>query len=140
VSKPKAPDHLCEPESPRGPRTRTIPKGRLPQVWEPRALDNADGRCSIIKVLRAKVEKLKTDTGADSYQKELLCERAGFVVAILETLETRAMEDGVLDAGGYVQGVNSLMGLLKTLGLENRPIANATSLSDYIEAKKGKAE
>ena len=129
----KAPSSICEPEAERGPRTRTIPKGRLPQVWEPKTLESADGRFAVIKTLKAKVEALKADTGADSVQKEILCERAGFLIALLETQEVIAVEQGVLDAGSYVQTTNCLIGLLRHLGLKR--VCRVKSLSQYIEQK-----
>jgi hypothetical protein len=129
----KAPEYLCENESPRGNRTEKIPKGSLPQVWEPKALSNADGRWTVIKVLKEKIERLKNDVGCDSFQKEMLCERAGFLTAILETMETNAIEKGQLDAGCYTQSLNALVGILRQLGMKK--ITKKCSLNEYVKTK-----
>ncbi|NIA07352.1 MAG: hypothetical protein GWP14_06915 [Actinobacteria bacterium] len=133
MSQPKAPSSMREPEPKRGPRTKKVPGGKLPVVWEPRTLESADGRFGVIKTLKAKVETLKADVGADSFQKALLCERAGFLIALLETQEVNAIEKGQLDAGSYIQSTNCLIGLLRHLGLKR--VCRVSSLSSYIEQK-----
>jgi hypothetical protein len=133
----KAPASICEPEAPRGTRTKKVPGGKLPAVWTPRTLEEADGRFGVIKTLKANVERLRIDSGADSYQKELLCDRAGFLIALLETQEVNAIERGHLDAGSYVQAINALVGILRHLGLKR--VTKRASLSQYIEQREREA-
>jgi hypothetical protein len=45
------------------------------------------------------IAAFKEDTGCDSMQKEILCQRAIFVPIQLETLEVVAAESGRLDIG-----------------------------------------
>jgi hypothetical protein len=79
------------------------------------------------------VEELKEDSGADSIQKRILCERAGFLMILLETQEVNALEKGQIEIGPYVQGINALVGLLRHLGLKR--VTKSASLSQYIEQK-----
>ena len=111
-------------------RIVSLPEQFIPQFW-----DEADGRCSVIKEIRHRYEVLKGDTQADNYQKDLICQRAIFISVQLETMEMVASETGSFNAGVYTQMVNSLMGLLKSLGLE-RKRKNVVSLQEYVGQKK----
>ena len=106
------------------------PKGSIGKRFVPRFWEDADGRDAIIKRIKRRVERLKEDVGADSYQKELLCERAAFVVLQLETAERAAFEDGHLDMGVFTQMTNCLLGLLRSLGLEKK--VKAVGLKTYL--------
>ena len=108
----------------------TLPERFVPQFW-----DEADGRCAVIKEIRRRYEFLKEDSQADSYQKDLLCQRAIFISVQLETMERMATETGKFRAGVYTQMVNALTGLLKSLGLE-RKIKQAVNLREYVKGKK----
>lgn len=106
----------------------TLPKRFTPQFW-----DDCDGRNSVIKEIRHRCETLKNDSHANSFQKDLLCQRAVFISIHLETMERLAVETGKFDAGVYVQATNCLIGLLKSLGLERQ--AKKVSLENYIKEK-----
>jgi len=129
-----APPCLRETPPQKGPRTRKHPKGTLPSVWTPKSIESADGRFGAIKLLKEKVEQLQADCGADSFQKRVLCERAGFIISLLETQEVTAIETGKLDAGSYVQTCNALIGLLKALGIER--VSRKATLNEYLETKR----
>jgi hypothetical protein len=107
----------------------TLPERFVPQFW-----NEADGRCAVIKEIRHRYEVLKGDTLADSYQKDLLCQRATFIAIQLETMERVAAEKGQFNAGTYTQMVNALIGLLKSLGLERRA-KKVVNLKAYVEGK-----
>ena len=104
----------------------------IPQTFVPKFLDDLDQRCGITKEIKRRYETLVEDTGADSYQQEMLCQRAIFVGVQLETMECMAAESGKFDPGIYTQMTNSLLGLLKALGLD-RKIKDAASLKTYME-------
>lgn len=106
----------------------------FPETFEPLFWEDADGRNVVVKTIRKKYEQLKEDSGADSLQKEMICQRAVFLATRLESMEMVALDKGQADWGVYVQGVNSLVGLLKSLGLEKK--AKQVNLSDYLEARK----
>lgn len=104
----------------------------IPTTFQPRFWEEVDGRYAIAKEIRRRYETLRNDVGSDSYQKELLCQRAVFVGVQLETMECEATESGKFDPGVYTQMTNTLLGLLKALGLD-RHVKDVTSLKSYIE-------
>lgn len=116
----------------------TLSERFVPQFW-----DEADGRTAIVKEIRNRVERLKADTQCDSYQKEILCQRVIFITALLESMEIEvcsesagvALQNGRLSAGTYTQMTNTLIGLLKSLGLE-RKAKKVESLQTYINKKR----
>ena len=122
----------------KGPRTKLIPEGKLPVCWSPRFLEQADGRFGLVKAVRERVERLKQDSGAASIQQELICSRVGFISLLLETQETRALEDGKLpeSMGTYLQAVNCLVGLLRVLGMEKHA-RDVGDLKSYLAEKAG---
>ncbi|MEQ8791772.1 MAG: hypothetical protein RIC55_36250 [Pirellulaceae bacterium] len=107
----------------------------IPQRFVPRFWDEADGRSTIVRVIRERFDRLMQDTGADSYQKELLVQEAIFVAIQLETLRVKAAESGELDAGSYTQLVNCLQGLLNKLGLDRR-MHEVVTLQDVLNGSK----
>lgn len=110
---------------------------KLPAKFQPRFwVRDTDGRCAAVKEIRERVETLKQDTQADSYQKQLICERAVFVALKLETMEIEATESGQFDMGVYTQAVNCLMGCLKALGLEKQ-VPKTLDLKAYKERRHG---
>lgn len=107
----------------------SLPEKFVPQFW-----DAVDGRFGVVKEIRRRYEVLKQDAAAESYQKDLLCQRAIFLGVQLETLEAVAVAEGKFDAGIYTQMVNALSGLLSKLGLE-RQIPKAKNLKAYMKER-----
>jgi len=107
-------------------------RSTIPTRFEPRFWEMADGRCAVIKELRRRYAELIADTGADSFQKRLLCQRAIFLAVQIETMEIEAAEEGIFEAGVYTQAVNALSGLLSKLGLNKHHPRTAT-LDAYVE-------
>jgi hypothetical protein len=101
--------------------------------FTPRFWETEDSRYAVVREIRHRVQTLADDTGADSFQKRLLCQRAIFLSLQLETAEVEAIRGGVIDLGAYTQGVNCLVGLLRSLGLERR-IKDVGTLRDYLGA------
>jgi hypothetical protein len=89
----------------------------------------------MVKKITTRYADLKDDCQADSVQKNILAQRATFIAIQLETQEMQALETGVFDSGRYTQMVNSLVGLLRCLGLE-RKAKQVCNLADYVEQKK----
>ena len=110
----------------------------LPARFVPKFLDDADGRPHVIRVLRNRLQQLKDDAGVDSFQKDLLAQRAIFIAAKLETMEVEAMTKNHIDFGSYVQATNCLIGLLKSLGLQ-RKAKEVMNLKSYIKSKGHRA-
>lgn len=114
-----------------------MPRDTLPAEFRPRFLDTLDGRTQTAKVLRQRLAEIQDDLGGEgalSYAKRSLARRAVWLEAWLETQEANAAEGGEINIGQQVQAVNSLIGLLKTLGLE-RKARDIPSLRDYMEAR-----
>ncbi|MBS0266253.1 MAG: hypothetical protein JSS02_30265 [Planctomycetes bacterium] len=103
----------------------------LPAKFAPQFWTLTDQRSSVTKTIKRRVDELKRDCGADSVQKDQLVQRAVFVGLQLETMEVLAAETGEFDSGRYTQMLNTLLGLLKALGLE-RKAKKAKSLKAYL--------
>jgi hypothetical protein len=116
-------------------KTRKKPDKKLPVKFTPLFWNKADTRLSIVRQMRSRCDELIKQTGADSYQKEIIAERATFLIVWLETQERQAIEMHCFDAGAYTQALNTLMGLLRSLGLK-KAAKSVPNLRKYI--KEGK--
>lgn len=94
----------------------------MSEKFEIKFWDQVNRRSGVRKEVNQRVQRMVEDTGADSYQKELLCREAVFVSVVLETMRSKAAESGELDMGVYTQMVNCLSGLLNKLGLTRQDI------------------
>jgi hypothetical protein len=108
----------------------TLPRRFTPEFWA-----EADGRCAVVKEIKRRYELLKSDTGADSHQKELICQRATFAAIQIETMERAAVEKRQFDANKYTVMTNTFLGLLKSLGLE-RKVKTVTDIRSYAKGRK----
>jgi hypothetical protein len=120
------------------PETRAAGKlkrrdGTLPVRFQPRFWEDADKRVALVRAIQDRVATLKADTGADSRQKEILVQRAVFLTSVLETAEINAITGQPFDLGSYTQGINSLIGVLRALGLERK--AKQLGLATYVRGK-----
>lgn len=106
----------------------------MPSHFVPRFWEDADQRQSAVKEIKRRYATLREDVGCDSYQKDLLCQRATFIALQLETIEIDATEGREFPAGQYVQAVNCLVGLLRVLGMEKK-LSQVLDLNAYIRAK-----
>ncbi len=102
--------------------------------WQPRFLDDTDHRQACVKAIRQRMKLLKEDCGCDSFQKELLVEQAVFISVQLETMKVDALEGKPFEAGVFTQMVNSLVGLLRVLGIEKKA-AGVLDLKTYVGGK-----
>jgi hypothetical protein len=106
----------------------------FPQSFVPRFWEELDQRSYAVREMVRRVTVLKEHVCADSAQKEILLQRVVFLSIRLETMEVSAAEGGEFDEGKYTQAVNSLLGLLKALGLENKA-KKVLNLKSYVEGK-----
>lgn len=117
-----------------GQKVAVMPRTFCPRFWE-----SSDARIAVVKIIKKRYERLKADAGGDeSYQRDLLIQRAAFMSILIETQEVEAAESRDFDLGVYTQATNTLMGLLKTLGLEKR-IKSVGDLQSYLAEKKEQA-
>lgn len=120
-------------------KTRRKPEATVPARFQPKFWEDADSRLGIVRRIRDRFEALKEQTGADSLQKEILCQRAVFLLTRLETVERRAIEEGEFaEVGTYVQSINTLISLLKILGLESSK-KKVVNLRQYISGQEDEA-
>jgi hypothetical protein len=108
------------------------PRGALPITFRPKFWEGADRRAAVVREVERRVELFKGDCGGgDSVQRRTLCERAAFITILLETAEVLAIDEKKpFDSGAYTQQTNTLLGLLKALGLEKRVAARG--LKAYV--------
>lgn len=111
----------------------------IPERFAGGYLDRLDGRTAIAGNMRARWQAMTDDLGgADrlSYAQRSLVERALWLEHWLAVQE-EALAGGqyeAFDAGKWTQACNSLMGILKTLGIERRQ-KDVTTLAQYIAEK-----
>jgi hypothetical protein len=120
---------------PRTYKPKTTRKNRsskpqaLPQKFKPGCLTKLDGRTEIARALLANRDAIIADIGgvADiGHIKAGLIERYCWLEAILQSLEFEMANDKEKMLEGlsrWIQAVNSLSGLAKTLGIERRACA-----------------
>lgn len=108
---------------------------QLPGSFVPKFWRDVDKRQVVLKEIRNRLERLEQDAGVDSYQKELLVQRAVFMSVQLETMELNAAEGREFDSGAYTQMSNAFLGLLKTLGLAKQ-MKEVENLSNYVNRKR----
>lgn len=113
----------------------------IPERFAAGYIDRLDGRTAIAVTMRNRWQQMTDDLGgADrlSYAQRSLVERALWLehwLAVQE--EALASGDcGNFDAGRWTQACNSLMGILKTLGIERRQ-KDVTDLQTYLRQKAG---
>jgi hypothetical protein len=115
------------------PQTRKVKRrlsAAIPTQFVPEFWTDQDNRQHVARTIRQMVARLRQDVGADSYQKDLLIQRAVFLSLQLETAEIEAVRSGAFDPGVYTQQINSLLGILKALGLEKK--AKKVGVKDYL--------
>ena len=108
-------------------RELMLPTGFKAKFWE-----HMDQRAFIVREVKRRYELLKEDTGSNSTQRDLLCQRLAFLSIMLESAECEAVESGEFDPGSYSQTVNTLLGILRSLGLDKK-VQQAGSLKAYVE-------
>jgi hypothetical protein len=121
--------------TPPAKKTRAKPAGTLPQKFKPRFWEELDSRLALVRKIQRRLSTLEVQTGSDSIQKQMLCQRAVFLTLMIEQWEVEALETQRLDSGRYCGALNSLMGVLRMLGLE-RHRKTVQSIHDYVEEQQ----
>ena len=122
--------------------TDTGKTSELPERYSEDWLAKLDGRTAIARVIRDRLEDLQTDLGGRdqlSYQQRSLTKRAVWMECIIEQQEIALSRGEAVDQGKLTQAVNSLIGLLKTLGLE-RKAKDVPTLQQYLASRASNAE
>lgn len=108
-----------------------------PQEYSPDWIQSLDGRCGITQEVKRRYQALTDDLGGAanlSYQQRAIVSRVLFVELSLQNQEADIAKGQEVDTGKYTQQVNSLVGLLKTLGLE-RKAKEVPDLASFLKSK-----
>lgn len=111
----------------------------LPGQFVPRFWHEIDGRLSIKKRIRKLYRQLKEESGADTLAKDILCQRAAFLIISMQTAEVNAIESGELDEAVAAKQAANLVNILTKLGLDNQAKPRGTSLKQYVTKGNGYA-
>ena len=112
----------------------------LPARYRERFAWTLDRRCKAVREVAADLVTLWTDLGGFeslSTQERVLCERVTFIRRQLLRHESAVMSGGepTMTAGEHANATNTLVGLLKALGLKRRA-RDAGDLSSYLASRK----
>lgn len=134
------PEYEDDPDN--APKTFRQP----PKRYEQHFLSKMDGRSRAYVLLKESFDEITSDLGGAeglSHVQLTLIERFCFLEFILRMKELKMAEspNGQKDGnfGSWVQSLNALVGLAKTVGLERRA-REVTSLQSYIKQKKKKSK
>ncbi|PKL95570.1 MAG: hypothetical protein CVV18_05000 [Gammaproteobacteria bacterium HGW-Gammaproteobacteria-8] len=114
-------------------KSRDIPP-RYSETW----IERMDGRTQVARAIRDRLEALQSDLGGPdsmSYQQRSLSKRAIWMEAVIEQQEIALSKGEEIDQGKLTQAVNTLIGLLKTLGLE-RKARDVPDLHQWMKRKE----
>jgi len=105
----------------RGKSTKLL--ATLPESYSSDWLTRLDKRTKIARAVLARIEELESDAGgADSLSaaRRSLIRHAAWLDALVESFEMQLAAGEQIDVGGFTQALNSLLGLLRLVGLERR--------------------
>jgi len=113
---------------------------KLPKKYKVGFLQKMDGRTEACKMLRSSFNEIISDLGGVdnlSHIQICLCERFTFLEFVLRRLEYRIANEPKQSSkllARWVQSLNSLVGLGKSIGLERRA-KKVPSLEKYISKR-----
>jgi hypothetical protein len=106
----------------------------IPNAYTPNWLEGLDGRTALAQEMRRRYDAFVSDLGGDSalsYAQRSLVTRALWLELHLQQQEEALANGQDFDSGKWVQAVNSLQGVLKSLGLK-RVTKDVKDLSAYL--------
>lgn len=121
--------------------SQTLKYRELPKKYELNLLQKVDRRSEIYKALKRSYDAIVADLGGRdelSHAKLMLIERLVFLEAVLETIEHQIAAEPKTSPktmSRWIQGLNSLQGLARTIGLERKP-RKAGDLRAYVEGRR----
>ena len=107
-----------------------VPSTFVPKFWE----KHSDQRSLVTRTILARRAELTEAVQADSPQVDIIIQRICYIELVLNTLEIESLETGVRDFGVYSSMTNTLMGLLKSIGLE-RKAKRVGTLQDHLKER-----
>lgn len=113
----------------------------IPTGYSSDWLEKLDGRTRLAQAVQSRYHALATDMGgleSLSYQKRSLAKRIVYMEAIIEQQEAALARGEEINQGRMIQSVNTLIGLLKTVGLE-RVARDVPDLQTYLARREASA-
>lgn len=111
----------------------------IPPKFTPDWLEKLDGRTSLARAVNDRYHDLTQDLGGNdrmSYQRRSLCKRIVYMECVIEQQEAALSRGEEVDQGRLTQAVNTLIGLLKTVGLD-RQARDVPDLATFLKQREG---
>jgi hypothetical protein len=111
----------------------------VPVKFKAGFLTTMDGRTDLARALRTNYDTIVEDIGGQEdvgHVKKSLVERFVWLEAILQTIEHEIAQGNIGKLGVWIQAVNSLSGLAKTLGIERKARAIPWMKNGFREIPK----
>lgn len=112
-------------------------QAEIPARYSHDWLERLDGRTRLAQAVNERYSALTLDLGGVdrlSYQRRSLCKRIVYMECIIEQQEAALSRGEEVDQGRLTQAVNTLIGLLKTVGLD-RQARDVPDLQTYLAAR-----
>lgn len=109
----------------------------IPSKYSADWLEKLDGRTTLARAVNDRYHHLTTDLGGIdrmSYQRRSLCKRIVYMECVIEQQEAALSRGEEVDQGRLTQAVNTLIGLLKTVGLD-RMAHDVPDLQTYLKQR-----
>ncbi|XKH00784.1 hypothetical protein LG325_11915 [Marinobacter nauticus] len=114
-------------------------RDEIPTAYSPDWLERLDGRTRLAQAVNQRYQALTADLGGDlSYQRRSLCKQVVWIEAVIEQQHAALSRGEDIDHGRLSNYVNTLIGLLKTIGLD-RKAKDVPDLAEYLAKREGKA-
>lgn len=108
----------------------------IPAAYSADWLERLDGRTRIAQAVNQRYQALTSDLGNDlSYQRRSLCKQVVWVEAVIEQQHAALARGEEIDHGRLTNYINTLIGLLKTVGLD-RKAKDVPDLHEYLQQRK----
>tara|TARA_R110001592_G_scaffold44411_1_gene142957 strand:- start:2459 stop:2818 length:360 start_codon:yes stop_codon:yes gene_type:complete len=113
-------------------------QAEIPPKYSADWLEKLDGRTTLARAVNDRYHALTQDLGGRdrlSYQRLSLCKRIVYMECIIEQQEAALSRGEDVDQGRLTQAVNTLIGLLKTIGLD-RQAHDIPDLATFMQQRK----
>ncbi|WP_417514805.1 hypothetical protein [Marinobacter sp.] len=110
----------------------------IPAKYSADWLEKLDGRTSLARAVNDRYSALTQDLGGNerlSYQRRSLCKRIVYMECVIEQQEAALSRGEEVDQGRLTQAVNTLIGLLKTVGLD-RMAHDVPDLATFLKQRE----
>ena len=119
-----------------------MPKqSEIPEQYTADFLERLDGRTRFAQVVQSRFRELTTDMGGLdnlSYQRRSLAKRIIHLECLIEQQEAALARGEDVDPGKVSNTTNTLIGLLKTVGLD-KAARDVPSLSEFLSKREAQA-